>query len=680
MNTLHSKWMQTALILGACLWTVSCSKETKEVPREKAHSAQPVHKAEKKKTKLYWFIPDGTRAEPDLFDIYRWADEGKLPNIKRLMDRGAYGFSIPVYPSHTPVNYATLLTGSFPKTHGVADGPMHVPGHPLNKVSLGGFRSLARKVPAVWSNLEDHGYKVLLESLPGSTPPELKKGITIRGRWGGWGVDIHSVIFETRAKGMEGKRQALRGRSFFTPSNLTDYRHASPAQGWTDDQAGFSPPLEVELSAWGATPYARIIDSTDDGKVNYDRIQFSMDRQTILADLKQGSWSQWFPITLKVDDFSFQSSALFHVIKLDPNGFFRIRVLYDTLNRTLTQPPEAAAALRKKTGPMVDYVDNFPPQLIQYPEDRKTFLSELHRSFDWHLAAISAERELWDPDIVIHSIYNPNQMLTSRWWMGSVDPQSVHYKEIGEEERKARWEEVWGMYKRLDDVIGRIMDTVGDDALIVLSSDHGACVLNRFVHLNNVLAKHGYLKYTIDKETGAASIDWAHSKAAYLSMTGIYIDPDGLDGIWNRASGPEYEQLRREITEILLALRDENGQPVVASVTPWEKAAEVLTLPPDRVGDLVLANVPGNAWNEEITPDLSFFSPSKMAGYKQAIRPSDTKSVWTPFIIAGPGVKPGTRLAEPIRHVDQLPTILKLLGEERSEPMDGRVLTEILIQ
>ena len=33
--------------------------------------------------KVYWFIPDGMRAEPELFNIYKWAQEGKLPNIKK---------------------------------------------------------------------------------------------------------------------------------------------------------------------------------------------------------------------------------------------------------------------------------------------------------------------------------------------------------------------------------------------------------------------------------------------------------------------------------------------------------------------------------------------------------------------------------------------------------------------
>ena len=43
--------------------------------------------------------------------------------------------------------------------------------------------------------MEELGKKNLLLSLPGSTPPELKKGITIRGRWGGWGFDTHKNYF-----------------------------------------------------------------------------------------------------------------------------------------------------------------------------------------------------------------------------------------------------------------------------------------------------------------------------------------------------------------------------------------------------------------------------------------------------------------------------------------------------
>ena len=52
-----------------------------------------------KATKLYWFIPDGMRAEEDLFTVYKWAKEGKRPNIKIMRDNGSYGYSIPDFPS-----------------------------------------------------------------------------------------------------------------------------------------------------------------------------------------------------------------------------------------------------------------------------------------------------------------------------------------------------------------------------------------------------------------------------------------------------------------------------------------------------------------------------------------------------------------------------------------------------
>mgnify|MGYP001263731355 CR=1 FL=1 len=167
-------------------------------------------------TKLHWFIPDGMRADPDVFDVFTWADEGKLPNIKKLMDRGSYGYSIPTFPTHTPTNFATLLTGAYPEKHGVADGPIHIEGFPLAKPSAAGFSSSARKLPAAWSLFEDLGKEVVLLSVPGSTPPELDQGKVIRGRWGGWGADFHSLIFESASS----QESVLGMATFFSLKNI----------------------------------------------------------------------------------------------------------------------------------------------------------------------------------------------------------------------------------------------------------------------------------------------------------------------------------------------------------------------------------------------------------------------------------------------------------------------------
>jgi len=162
-------------------------------------------------------------------------------------------------------------------------------------------------------------------------------------------------------------------------------------------------------------------------------------------------------------------------------------------------------------------------------------------------------------------------------------------------------------------------------------------------------------------------------------MDNIYIHPDGLGGNWTRASGYEYDKLRKEVSKALLELEDvQTGVRPVRAVTPWEDVSEYLDLPTDRVGDLVITNEAGYGWNEEMTADHEIFSEPLKSGYKQAIFANETRGMWTPFIITGPGVKKGFQIEEPIGNVDQYPTILHLMGIRPPHEVDGRLLKEIL--
>lgn len=632
--------------------------------------------------KLYWFIPDGMRAEPDLFNIFEWARQGKLPNIKRMMEGGAYGYCIPVYPSHTPVNFATLLTGAYPKTHGVADGPMHIEGRPLDRVAIGGFSSVAKKVPAIWVNMEENDKKVVLLSIPGSTPPELDEGITIRGRWGGWGADFHALNFQSKGDLSQRKEQGRSSRLFFFGPELTRYIDLKQASGWNNMSASYSQPLEAEINGWSVSIYAYIYDTTDDQRINYDRIIFSLNKENIIADLAEGQWSQWNPIQLKWQNQNVASDVKIKIIKLkidnlDDNGFFRIRCFYNNLNRYISKPPEVSEQLCKNVGPMVDFVDNFPPQLIYYPEDKQTFIEEADMSFEWHKQAARFIFGEYCPDIFIHDIYTPNQMLSSRWWLGYIDPASKRYNDVTSEQREELWKQVSDMYRKLDDIIGEYLQAADNNTLIVLSSDHGMAPLNKWVKLNNLFAGEGLLKFTINEDTGEPIIDWENSQAVYLKMDNIYIHPEGLGGEWKRASGPEYEKLRDKVIKLLYELKDEDGEKPVAAVVRWEDVENFLDLPKDRVGDLVVANEAGFGWNEEMSSDLAVFKTPLKTGYKQAILPRETKAMWTPFIIMGPGVKNNYELKRPIQMVDQYPTIMRLMGMQIPEHVEGRVLDEI---
>jgi predicted AlkP superfamily phosphohydrolase/phosphomutase len=617
-------------------------------------------------TKLYWFIPDGMRADPRDFDVFRFAREGKYPNIKRMMERGTYGYSIPTYPSHTPTNFATLLTGAYPERHGVADGPMRVEGGPLARPSMTGFSSTAKTAPPVWKTFERNGLRTALVSVPGSTPPEIDDGLVVRGRWANWGADFHAMMFETTGGA---KRRAGGERLFFMGPELTRFVEASPAAGWKKAPKSFSPPLELALAGHGATVHAYVYDPSDDGAVNYSAVRLSLDKSAPLADLKaENDWGPWRPITLFWGGRPIETQVKPCLVKIGPSGFVRLRLLYDLLNPTLVHPGDAAEQLRRAVGPMVDFPDNWPAQLNVYPEDKAVFLSEALMALDWHRRLARRLLRGRDYDVIIQDTYVPNQTLESRWWLGLVDRDSEDYAAATDAERAAAWEDLHKVYRGLDAILGEALDNAPKDALIVLSSDHGVIPLNRHVLLNNLFAREGLLKFAVSPETGEPVIDWAATRAVHLKMHGVYLHPDGLAGPWKRGAGPAYEALKKRVSALLTGLRD-GGKAPLRRIVAWENAAE-LRMPKDRAADLILVVEPGYGLSEEMGPDLAVFKKPLEGGYKPGLH--------TPFIVVGPGVRKGHALSAPVRNADQAPTLLRLLGLAAPEHVQGRVIEELL--
>jgi predicted AlkP superfamily phosphohydrolase/phosphomutase len=628
--------------------------------------------------KLYWLTADGLRAD-HLFDLYKWAQEGKLPNIKKLMDRGAYGYSIPEFPTLTSNNIATLHTGATARVHGIIEGAMRTEGHPLERGSVNGFSSAAKKVPPTWAILEKAGKKAVVLSVPGSTPPEISEGVTIRGRWGNWGFDAPAIIFEPKSN-YEMRKATVEDFYFNTlDKNLTRFVETSNAADWIDAPKSFSPAIQTSFEAHGGALQAYIYDSTDDNQVNYDSVVVSADKKNVLANIHEGEWSDWFSVSLAYDNKPVSTQAKVRAIKIWPDGRFRIRVLYNSVNNYLVQPASVSEELTRNVGPMVDFLDNclclgMAPQLIVEPEDKKVALEEARMSWDWHKKASSYILEKWKPDALIEDFYTPNQMLVSRWWLGDADPQRPGYNA---EKAKQSMKDLLEMYQGVDAMLGAAMEKAGDNTLIVLSAEHGTAPLYRNSRLNNLFARKGWLKFSVDPKTAKATIDWKNSKVVFLKMAHIYINPNGLDGDYKRASGPEYESLRQEVAKELRVFKDSNGVHPVSKITKWENAEEELHLPADRVGDLIVEGTPGYRMWEEMTADKVLFTTPRATGYKEGISPTEP-SIITPFIIAGPGVKRGVALSKPIRHIDQLPTILNLMKVAIPEYVEGRPIAELM--
>ena len=225
-------------------------------------------------------------------------------------------------------------------------------------------------------------------------------------------------------------------------------------------------------------------------------------------------------------------------------------------------------------------------------------------------------------------------------------------------------------------MIGVALDARAADGYVVLSSDHGAAPLNYEVKLNNLFARKGWLKFTADRNTGSLQIDWAHTKVIFLKMNHIYINPHGLSGNYQPARGPEFEALQTQVESTLKELKDTGGiAPLSLMFRRFD--AKQYGLIAERVGDLVIANRLGYNWVEDVSEDLQIFSRTLKTGYKQAIVPDDEPALWTPFMIVGPGIKPGHRLSRPIHHVEQYPTIMRALKITPTYTPDAPALDEV---
>tara|TARA_B100000315_G_scaffold251230_1_gene285653 strand:- start:1312 stop:2613 length:1302 start_codon:yes stop_codon:yes gene_type:complete len=431
------------------------------------------------------------------------------------------------------------------------------------------------------------------------------------------------------------------------------------------------------MTVYNTPIHAKLQRMRKDTDTNYDAVVFSRDMKTVDATLHKGEWSKWFPINVTWKNQIVKTNIKYHVINVGPGNFFRIRIIIDNLNTSIVEPSFVSEDLESDIGPMVDFVDNFPPQLVYYSEDKETFIAESKMSYEWHLNAIDAIYDRYKPDVFIHDIYSPNQMLTSKWWMGYVDPDSKRYSEISERERAILTIEVEDMYKQIDRIVGKTLDNSDENTLVVLSSDHGVIPLNTSVKINNLFAKKGWIDYTINPNTGEPNIDWINSKVVFLKMSNIYVNPEGLGPVWNRGTGPAYEKLRNEVIQLLEELRDEEGNKPLAAIVKWENVESKLKIPADRSGDLVIANKPGYGWAEDITRDLKIFTVPLETGYKQAVIASEVKGMWTPFIIVGKGIKKNHMISKPIQHVDQAPIILRAMGKKIPTYMVGTPIDEI---
>ena len=99
-------------------------------------------------------------------------DEGKMPNLKKLVERGAARHDLRLLggvPTITPPMWVTLATGAYPMTHGIEDFHINIKGE--LDCNFAGIYSTHCHAEQLWNKTAEAGKKTLIWHWPGGAWP-----------------------------------------------------------------------------------------------------------------------------------------------------------------------------------------------------------------------------------------------------------------------------------------------------------------------------------------------------------------------------------------------------------------------------------------------------------------------------------------------------------------------------
>ena len=149
-----------------------------------------------------------------------------------------------------------------------------------------------------------------------------------------------------------------------------------------------------------------------------------------------------------------------------------------------------------------------------------------------------------------------------------TDPKHPLYEETASQDNR---EMIKNWYRKMDDILGSVIEKVGNGDTLIALSDHGFDTFRRAVHVNSWLRKNGYLRLNNpEAENGREllmDIDWSSTKAYSIGFGGIYINQQGRERDGIIMPGRETELLKEELSKKIKMWHDEkHNEPIVNNV------------------------------------------------------------------------------------------------------------------
>lgn len=576
--------------------------------------------------------------------------EGKLPNFTRLASQGSYSKLGTTNPSQSPVAWAGFATGQNPGKNGMYDFIIRDPKNYGLNLSLSSVeKGKAKRViksKSFWQYASDRGVTSVILSCPVTFPPDEINGKMLSGM----GVpDILGTegtfsFYTTENAGRDGD---IGGKVFNVQRadqmtmNLIGPKTAT-AKGKAEN---VKVPLKVTLdkSSGGVT-------------IEYQDTKF---------DLGVGEWSGWQDVSFKLGLFRKMKGILkFYLSEVSPDlKLYASPINFDPRDPyfPISHPPKYSRKLAEEIG-------LFPTQGLpldtwavnEHRLDEEAFLEQANNILNDKLRIFDHEMNELEKGI-FYSYFGSSDIIQHMFWR-YIDEEHPLYEKDAEQ----KYREIISLwYRKMDDILGKVMSGLGEDDTLIILSDHGFDTFRRAVHVNTWLRKMGYLEL---KDPSAAegaellqAIDWSGTKAYALGFGGIYINQRGREGMGIVDPGKETQDLKEEISRGLLEWKDEKyDQPVVHNVYARE--------------DIFWGEHAGGA------PDLYIgFNTGYRASWQTAIGGvpadliEDNLKKWSGDHLFDPALVPGVLFSnrkivrEDPAIYDIAPTVLQLIGYQQEE-------------
>jgi len=571
---------------------------------------------------------DGASAT-DLELFYRQGEFDALRGFRRFFEEGQVAAGlIPVDPTITAPNHASLATGAPPARTGVVANTFHRPGDPLG-TTVSGF-DVPLETEALWEAARRQGKRAVSLTWPHA-----------HGREGQRRAD-YGVLYvndaETEARVVElgradwGEPDRDCGRATYSPCRMARFtieRHEGE-------------PVAVKLYA---------ADSRDDGAVAYDTLEMRPE----VADVGPaaldagGAWAEVELDPHPRGDDQGPAVARAKLLALAPD-LGRARLYVGGAYRTRAFPHDflvetTRSGLHWPGAPDDEHLDEHwagrpgidPAVWLEQAQNLADFygrlLARLPGADDWDLAMVY----LPHIDEVGHQLYlvSPRQPGFDRRRMAQFDGV-----------RRALW-------RMVDGVLARLLsngDAMADTAVVIVS-DHGMHPLHSTLDPNFLLRREGVQAVDGDGRVVAAGTSaWAVPSSG---MAHVYLTAPAEE------RAPLTERLRRLFADFEVA----GERPVARVVT--RKEAGPLGLDHPAAGDLILFATPGWLFDKGGAQRGAATGPADHLGAHGYL--NTVPAMHGIYLALGPGVRPG-RTGQ-VRTTEVAGRVAALLGIGPPQPL-----------